>query len=100
MFERHVLYFQEVQMPVYQYQCDSCGENFERLFMSPEDRPEVIPCPACESTEVHRVFSAPTVHTSSGENLVDQVAQQATEEKQGRPQAFDQHDLNEALKKR
>jgi putative FmdB family regulatory protein len=86
-------------MPVYQYRCDDCGESFERLFISPEDRPAEIPCPTCESTAVHRVFSAPTVHTSSGENLVDQVAQQAAEEGPARPQAFDEQDLNQALKK-
>ena len=87
-------------MPVYEYECESCGERFQRLFMSPEDRPSQIDCPECDSTEVHRVFSPPTVHSGEARDVVEEAATQATDERRAAgPQAFDQHDLDEALKK-
>lgn len=85
-------------MPVYEYACDSCGERFERLFVSPDDRPSEIPCPACGGTEVHRVFSPPTVHSGQARDMVEEAAEHATEENAGRPRPFDQQDLDEALK--
>lgn len=87
-------------MPVYEYECESCGELFQRLFMSPDDRPSEIECPECDSTEVHRVFSPPAVHSGEARDLVEEAASQAADEKRApRPQAFDQQDLDEALKK-
>lgn len=85
-------------MPIYEYECESCGARFERLFMSPDDRPSEIVCPECESTDVHRIFSAPTVHSGTARDVVEEAAQ-AGEEKSGAPQRFDRQDLDEALKK-
>jgi len=88
-------------MPVYEYECESCGERFERLFMSPEDRPSEIACPECDSTEVHRVFSPPVVHSGEARDVVEEAATQAAEETRAAPpQTFDQHDLDEALRNR
>jgi putative FmdB family regulatory protein len=87
-------------MPVYEYECESCGERFERLFMSPDDRPSEITCPECNGTEVHRVFSPPAVHSGEARDVVEEAATRAAEEKTGRPQPFDQQDHDEALKKR
>ncbi len=85
-------------MPVYEYECERCGERFERLFMSPDDRPPEIACPKCQRTEVHRVFSPPTVHSGQARDVVEEAAEQAADEKAGRPQPFDQQDLDDALK--
>jgi putative FmdB family regulatory protein len=84
-------------MPIYEYECESCGKAFQRLYMSPEDRPEEITCPACDSSDVHQIFSPPTVHSGEATDVVEETAEQVQGGKQGRPRAFDQRDLNEAL---
>jgi putative FmdB family regulatory protein len=84
-------------MPIYEYECENCGKTFERLYMSPEDRPSEITCPECDSPEVHQVFSPPTVRSGAATDVVEEAAEQATEEKARRPRPFDQRDLNEAL---
>lgn len=86
-------------MPVYEYECDSCGERFERLFTSPDDRPSEIACPECDSTDVHRVFSPPAVHSGEARDIEEEAATQATEDKPARPHPFDQQDLDQALRK-
>lgn len=40
-------------MPIYEYECDSCGQHFER-FQSVQDAP-LRQCPQC-SGPVHKVF--------------------------------------------
>jgi putative FmdB family regulatory protein len=85
-------------MPIYEYECDNCGEAFQRLYMSPDDRPSDITCPECDSTEVHRVFSPPAVHSGEARDIVEETAQQAQDDQPGRPRRFDQQDLNDALK--
>lgn len=86
-------------MPVYEYECENCGKVFQRLYMSPDDRPAEITCPDCDSTDVHRVFSPPAVHSGEARDIVEEAATQAGKEERGsRPQAFDQRDLDEALK--
>ena len=84
-------------MPVYEYECENCGKVFQRLYMSPEDRPSEITCPQCESSDVHQVFSPPTVHSGEAADVVEETAEQVKEESTRRPRAFDQRDLNEAL---
>ena len=46
-------------MPIYEYVCDDCGENYERIVLN--DRTKVT-CPKCESakrTIKLSVFAAP-----------------------------------------
>ena len=43
-------------MPVYEYQCQKCGEGFERR-RSMADRDEEIKCPKCRTKHPRRVFS-------------------------------------------
>ncbi len=40
-------------MPIYEYECNKCGEEFERLVFG---RAEVR-CPACDSDDVRKKFS-------------------------------------------
>lgn len=42
-------------MPIYEYVCESCGGEFERLVRIGAEPP---PCPDCESAEVRKRVSA------------------------------------------
>ncbi len=41
-------------MPIYEYSCDKCGNNFEKLVMAGEE----VKCPKCQSSMVNRQMSA------------------------------------------
>lgn len=43
-------------MPIYEYECTSCGERFELLVLG-SNRPA---CPSCEGTELERLLSLPS----------------------------------------
>jgi len=51
-------------MPIYEYECPSCGERFE-LRRGMNDSDSEIKCPRCEAENQHRVFSMFSA-TSSG----------------------------------
>lgn len=55
-------------MPIYEYVCDQCGEQFDKLFLSIKRIPDEIECPQCQSIDVQRVMSAAAVR--SGEEAV------------------------------
>jgi putative FmdB family regulatory protein len=40
-------------MPIYEYRCDSCGEDFEKLVFGNQE----VTCPKCTSKEVKKKFS-------------------------------------------
>ncbi len=46
-------------MPIYEYKCNSCGEDFEKLVYGNQE----VNCPKCSSKEVKKKFS---VFCSSG----------------------------------
>jgi putative FmdB family regulatory protein len=41
-------------MPMFEFRCQACGEEFEELLRSPEDE---VACPECDSSEVQRKMS-------------------------------------------
>ncbi len=41
-------------MPIYEYECCSCCECFERLVFKSD---EAVACPKCESPDVHKKMS-------------------------------------------
>jgi putative FmdB family regulatory protein len=45
-------------MPIYEFQCNTCGHHFDRL-MFPSDNTE-IECPKCSSKNVKKLISAGT----------------------------------------
>lgn len=48
-------------MPIYEYHCEPCDENFETLVRSSND---VAHCPKCGNIEVKKQFSVPAAaHT-------------------------------------
>ena len=44
-------------MPIYEFECSSCGHRFDRLQKLSDPDPSV--CPACDVAEVKRRLSAP-----------------------------------------
>lgn len=44
-------------MPIYEFKCKKCGNIFETLFYSMQEKRR-ISCPACESKETERVLSS------------------------------------------
>jgi putative FmdB family regulatory protein len=42
-------------MPIYEFRCDQCGKEFERLVFSGNENPES--CPVCGSAETHKILS-------------------------------------------
>jgi putative FmdB family regulatory protein len=42
-------------MPIYEYECPSCGHRFEKLVRINAEPP---PCPECEGVEVRKLVSA------------------------------------------
>jgi putative FmdB family regulatory protein len=42
-------------MPIYEYQCASCGREFETLVRGSSPAPE---CPACNGTDLRKKLSA------------------------------------------
>ena len=52
-------------MPLYEYVCRSCGEQFELLIRGGE-APE---CPACREPDVQKQFSVPAAHSASRQSL-------------------------------
>ena len=41
-------------MPIYEFECEKCGEQFEEMVGVNEDAP---PCEACGAEQVHRLIS-------------------------------------------
>jgi len=44
-------------MPIYEFTCDACGKDFEKLFRSMTARRPPV-CPHCASRNVHKKFSS------------------------------------------
>ena len=44
-------------MPIYEYRCQNCGKQFEKLLRSINVAEQVI-CPACQSKSAERQLSA------------------------------------------
>jgi putative FmdB family regulatory protein len=47
-------------MPIYEYHCSDCGENFSALVFSQKDRDELA-CPKCQSRALDKLMSAASV---------------------------------------
>ena len=81
-------------MPIYEYECESCGERFDKLVRSMYREPPEVACPACRGTEVRRLLSTPVVHSGGGGGGT------AEETPAPKPPVFGRKELNEALKKK
>lgn len=81
-------------MPIHEYQCQACDERFDKLLRSMSQDPAGVTCPACGSTDLRRLISAPIVH-SAGESG---AAAEGEETPSPRPAVFGRKELNEALR--
>ena len=57
-------------MPIYEYSCQSCKERFELLVLKGTD-PR---CPSCDSDDLERLISLPSVRSESTRNLALKAA--------------------------
>jgi putative FmdB family regulatory protein len=81
-------------MPIYEYQCETCSERFDKLFRSIGQAPAGVTCPACQSTDVRRLVSAPIVQ-STGETGAAAKSKEAPSPK---PPVFGRKELKKALR--
>lgn len=58
-------------MPIFEYQCTSCGNEFEQLVLSSSPPPE---CPSCHSPELNKRMSLPMIRSEAAtqRNIRDQ----------------------------
>jgi putative FmdB family regulatory protein len=47
-------------MPLHEYQCEQCGERFEKIHKFSD--PPIDVCPKCGGGPVHKLISAPAFH--------------------------------------
>lgn len=78
-------------IPIYEYTCQGCGNDFEALIRGSE----TPACPACESTDLERQFSLPTMHTSGTHDMAMRAAKKR-DQRQGaeRMHAQREYELN------
>lgn len=51
-------------MPLYDFECESCGDIFEEIV----DLDGVVPpCPRCGGTRCRKLISAPAIHMKAGQ---------------------------------
>jgi len=55
-------------MPIYEYDCEACGDRFDKLVFSPA-RDQRVQCPHCGSEQVTKRFSL--IAGTSGGSRVD-----------------------------
>jgi putative FmdB family regulatory protein len=49
-------WIKEKTMPIYEYTCQQCGTDFEKLVFAGDD--EQVTCPNCKTTEVNKQMSS------------------------------------------
>jgi len=52
-------------MPIYEFQCKRCGNQFEKLVRVDH----TADCPACQASEVERLFSVPGISTQKSRSV-------------------------------
>jgi putative FmdB family regulatory protein len=60
----------EPTMPIYEYQCRSCDEVFERLVRSGD----VVACPSCHGQDLERLLSSFAVNSDERSHATLQAA--------------------------
>jgi putative FmdB family regulatory protein len=52
-------------MPIYEYNCAGCGQDFEALIRGDE----AVECPGCGGLRLTKQFSVPAAHVAGGGSL-------------------------------
>ena len=55
-------------MPIYEYQCLSCGNEFQKIILKQEEEKELL-CPDCGNQNIKRLISRAAYHVSDGDRL-------------------------------
>lgn len=55
-------------MPIYEYQCLSCENEFQTLILKKEEEKDLL-CPECNGRNIKRLISRVTYHSSDGDRL-------------------------------
>ena len=78
-------------MPIYEYSCQECGNEFEALVRG-EAQPS---CPACGAVALERLFSLPTVQSSGTHDKAMRAARRRDQRQgQERMHAQREYELN------
>jgi putative FmdB family regulatory protein len=54
-------------MPLYEYHCDDCQQDFEKI-VSFSQADQMPPCPACHGQDTHKKISRVAAFSSGGAN--------------------------------
>ena len=74
-------------MPLYEYQCDSCGTRFERIQKFSD--PPVDACPSCEGP-VRKLLSSPAIQfKGSGWYITDYARKSSSNDGNSKPASSD-----------
>lgn len=57
-------------MPIYEYSCSGCGDQFELLVLKSTE----LACPKCQSHDIERLISVPAVKSESTHALAMKAA--------------------------
>ena len=60
-------------MPVFEYTCNACKEQFELLLLKTSTK---AACPACNSEDIEKQFSLPSVKSDTTRGLAMRAAKQ------------------------
>jgi len=55
-------------MPIYEYECQNCMQQFQRLVMKAEEVSSLV-CPDCGDTRLKRLVSRVAYHLSEGDRI-------------------------------
>jgi putative FmdB family regulatory protein len=71
-------------MPLYEYQCDACGNRFERIQKFSD--PPVETCPSCSGT-VKKLLSSPAIQFKGSGWYITDYAKKSSGSSDGKPAA-------------
>ena len=75
-------------MPLYEYECDACGERFERIQKFSD--PPVEVCPHCGKRTVRKLLSSPAIQfKGTGWYITDYARKGAKDGDGGKPASAD-----------
>ena len=78
-------------MPIYEYACQACGREFETLVLGREEPS----CPSCQSRDLDRLLSLPSVRSSTTRDMAMRAAR-ARDKKQATERTIAQREYEEA----
>ena len=78
-------------MPIYEYACQGCGREFETLVLGGEEPS----CPSCQSRDLDRLLSLPSVRSSTTRDMAMRAAR-TRDKKQATERTMAQREYEEA----